>query len=253
MKILLVEDEFILAMELSDTLESEGYEVVAVADNGQEALQLFKENTIDLVLCDINIKGDWDGIETVGKLLEHRLAPIIYLTALTDSDTLERAKKTFPAAYIPKPYHITNLRMAIEMALNNFAMKVQPPQALHPIKGDKKTENASKEQILQINEDIFIKQNYQFVKFPLREILFLEADNIHTTIVTVQKKCVVRLSLAAILERLPLDTLVRVHRSFAVNIHKIDAFNDQDITIGSHLIPLGRSFKEDFMRHFMFR
>jgi two-component system, response regulator PdtaR len=253
LKILLVEDEFILATELTDTLESEGYEVVEVADNGREALAIFKDNEVDLVLCDINIKGDWDGIETVGKLLEHRLVPIIYLTALTDAATLERAKKTFPAAYIPKPYHITNLRMAIEMAINNFALKVQPPTALKIVKDEKTSDNTAKEQILQVNDAVFVKQNYQFVKFGLNEILFLEAENIHTTIVTIHKKYVIRLALTAILERLPLDTLVRVHRSFAVNIHKIDAFNEQDITIGTHQIPLGRSFKEEFMRQFMFR
>jgi two-component system, response regulator PdtaR len=254
MKILVVEDEFILATELSDTLESEGYEVVAVADNGREALAIFQAETIDLVLCDINIKGDWDGIETVEKLIAQRPVPIIYLTALTDGETLERAKKTFPAAYIPKPYHITNLRMAIEMAINNFAVKVQPPpQGLQVVQADKKSENTSKEQILQVNEDIFIKQNYQFVKFPLRDILFLEADNIHTTVVTVQKKYVLRLSLSAILERLPLDSLIRVHRSFAVNVSKIDSFTEHDITMGTHLIPISRSFKEEFMKHFMFR
>ncbi len=253
MKILLVEDEFILATELSDTLESEGYEVEAVADNGQEALAIFKTEEIDLVLCDINIKGDWDGIETVEKLIQIRPVPIIYLTALTDSDTLERAKKTFPAAYIPKPYHITNLRMAIEMAINNFAMRVQPAQGLQIVKNDKKAEIGSKEQILQVNEDVFIKQNYQFVKFPLREILYLEADNIHTTVVTTTKKYVLRLSLSSVLERLPLDSLIRVHRSFAVNIQKIDSFTEHEITLGTHQIPISRSFKEEFMKHFMFR
>jgi two-component system, response regulator PdtaR len=252
MKILLIEDEFILATELSDTLESEGYEIATIADNGQEALAVFKKDNIDLVLCDINIKGDWDGIETVEKMINIRPVPIIYLTALTDTDTLERAKKTFPAAYIPKPYHVTNLRMAIEMAINNFALKVQP-QGLQVVKDHKKSENTSKEQILQVNDDIFIKQNYQFVKFPLKEILYLEADNIHTTIVTSTKKYVLRLSLSAVLERLSLDALIRVHRSFAVNIHKIDSFNEHEIAAGPHLIPLSRSFKEDFMRHFMFR
>lgn len=253
MKILVVEDEFILATELSDTLESEGYEVVAVADNGREALGIFQAEAIDLVLCDINIKGDWDGIETVEKLIAQRPVPIIYLTALTDGETLERAKKTFPAAYIPKPYHITNLRMAIEMAINNFAMKVQPPQGLQVVKDDKKSENTSKELILQVNDAIFIKQNYQFVKFPLNDILFLEADDIHTTIVTSQKKYVLRLSLTAVFERLPLESLIRVHRSYVVNIHKIESFNEHEITIKTHLIPISRSFKEEFMRHFLFR
>lgn len=62
MKILVVEDEFILAEELTETLESEGYEVTFVIDNGPEALEYFKENEIDLIICDININGPWDCI-----------------------------------------------------------------------------------------------------------------------------------------------------------------------------------------------
>ena len=249
MKILIIEDEFILASELAETLESEGYDVVLTVDNGQEALDFYQENEVDLVLCDINIKGDWDGIETVKRLISIKQVPIIYLTAFTDKDTLERAKQTFPAAYIPKPYHITNLRMAIELAINNFAVKIQPLKILR----DEKPENVQKEMFLQVNDDIFIKQNYQFVKFSLNEILYLEADNIYTNINTSQKKYVIRQSIGNIHERLPMKSLIRVHRSFVVNINKIDSFNEYEVIIQGHVIPISRTYKEEFMKHFMFR
>jgi two-component system, response regulator PdtaR len=248
-KILIVEDEFILAEELSETLESEGYEVVCTADNGREALAFFSDNEVDLVLCDININGDWDGIQTIEKLLEIKQTPVIYLTALTDQETLNRAKSTFPAAYIPKPYHITNLRMAIELAINNFAVRVQPLQI---VKDDKNSE-VFKEMILQINDDIFIKQNYQFIKFPLSDVLYVEADNAHTHIVTSQRKYTLRQSMSGVLERLPLKNLIRIHRSFAVNIQKIDSFNEHDVIVSGTEIPFGRSYKDDFMKYFLFR
>jgi two-component system, response regulator PdtaR len=251
MKIILIEDEYILATELKSTLKKEGYEVVEVCDNGQEALDFYKENEVDLILCDISILGDWDGIETASRLLEIKQVPLIYLTALADTETIERAKQTFPAAYIPKPYNISNLRIAIEMAINNFAVKVNP--ASMKILPKNESQNQYKESILQVNNDIFIKQNYQFVKFPLNEILYLEADNIHTTIVTSSKKYVLRLPLSAILERLPTQSLIRVHRSFAVNINKIDSFNEHEIMIGTQPIPLSRGLKEDFLKCFMFR
>jgi two-component system, response regulator PdtaR len=251
MKILIIEDEFILASELSDTLESEGYEVVLMADNGQEALDFYKENEVDLVLCDININGDWDGIETVIRLIAIKQVPIIYLTAFTDKDTLERAKATFPAAYIPKPYHITNLRMAIELAINNFAVKIQPSH-LNILK-DGKPDIQSKEMFLQVNDDIFIKQNYQFVKFPLSEILYFEADNIYTNIVTIHKKYAIRQAIGNVHERLPMKNLVRVHRSFVVNINKIDSFNEYEVIVHGHTIPISRTYKDEFMKHFMFR
>jgi two-component system, response regulator PdtaR len=249
MKILIIEDEFILASELAETLESEGYEVALTADNGQEALDFYQENEVDLVLCDININGDWDGIETVTRLIAIKQVPIIYLTAFTDKDTLERAKATFPAAYIPKPYHITNLRMAIELAINNFAVKIQPLKILR----DEKPENAQKEMFLQVNDDIFIKQNYQFVKFSLNEILYLEADNIYTNIITSQKKYVIRQSIGNVHDRLPVKNLIRVHRSFVVNINKIDSFNEYEVMVQGHAIPISRTYKDEFMRHFMFR
>lgn len=250
MKILLIEDEFILASELAETLELEGFDVVLTADNGQEALDFYQENEVDLVLCDINIKGDWDGIETVIRLIAIKQVPIIYLTAFTDKDTLERAKQTFPAAYIPKPYHITNLRMAIELAINNFAVKVQ--YNIKVLK-DSPNETHSKEMFLQINDDIFIKQNYQFVKFSLKEILYLEADNIYTNIITVHKKYVIRQSIGNVHDRLPMKNLIRVHRSFVVNINKIDSFNEYEVVVQGHVIPISRTYKDEFMKHFMFR
>ena len=250
MKILLIEDEFILASELAETLELEGFDVVLTADNGQEALDFYQENEVDLVLCDINIKGDWDGIETVTRLIAVKQVPIIYLTAFTDKDTLERAKQTFPSAYIPKPYHITNLRMAIELAINNFAVKVQ--NNIKILK-DLPLESHSKEMFLQVNDDIFIKQNYQFVKFSLKEILYLEADNIYTNIITVHKKYVIRQSIGNVHDRLPMKNLIRVHRSFVVNINKIDSFNEYEVVVQGHAIPISRTYKDEFMKHFMFR
>jgi two-component system, response regulator PdtaR len=250
-KILVVEDEFILATDLAETLETEGYEVVGVVDNGAEALELFKENEIDLVLCDININGDWDGIQTVAQLLLVRAVPVIYLTALADKATIERAKLTHPAAYIPKPYHLTNLRMAIEMAINNFAFRVVASN----LKVDKNQplDASAKDAILQINDDIFVKQNYQFVKFKLNEILYLEADNIYTTIVTPLKKYVIRQTIGNVLERLPLKQLVRIHRSFVVNVSKIESFNEHEVIIEGRELPLSRTFKDEFMKQFMFR
>ncbi len=250
MKIQIIEDEFILAEDLSNTLESEGYEVLNVSDNGQDALEFYSENDIDLVLCDINIKGDWDGIETVEQLIKIKACPIIYLTALTDGPTIERAKLTFPAAYIPKPYHITNLRMAIEMAINNFAVQVNKAE-IRIGNHDKSSQN--KEQILQVNDDIFIKQNYQFVKFPLSEILYLEADNIYTNIFTSSKKYVIRQTITNIIDRFSLKNLVQIHRSYVVNINKIESFNEHEVMIKDTPIPISRSYKDEFMKQFLFR
>lgn len=245
--ILIVEDEGILAMELSDSLEADGYFVVGIANNGQKALDLFKRQRVDLLLCDITIKGEWDGIETVRRLTVERPIPVIYLTALTDRETLERAKQTYPAAYVNKPYQLASLRTAIELAIHNFTQRTRPAPAIVP-----PTERGARERetILQINDHLFIKQNYQFVKINAGDLLYLEADNVYTTLVTANRKYVLRLTLSGILERMNLPGLVRIHRSYAVNIHKVESFNDAELSIGAQMLPLSRSYKEDFLQRF---
>jgi DNA-binding LytR/AlgR family response regulator len=245
--ILIVEDEGILAMELSDSLENDGYFVVGIANNGRKALDLFQRQRVDLLLCDITIKGDWDGIETVRRLTLERPIPVIYLTALTDRETLERAKQTYPAAYVNKPYQLASLRTAIELAIHNFTQRSKPvPASAVP------TERGTRdrETILQINDHLFVKQNYQFVKINVGDLLYLEADNVYTTLVTTNRKYVIRLTLSGILERMNLPSLVRIHRSYAVNIHKVDSFNDAELNIGTQSLPLSRSYKEDFLQRF---
>ncbi|MCX6217095.1 response regulator [Spirosoma sp.] len=245
--ILLVEDEGILAMELSDSLEADGYFIVGIANNGRKALDLFQRQRVDLLLCDITIKGDWDGIETVRRLTAERPIPVIYLTALTDRETLERAKQTYPAAYVNKPYQLASLRTAIELAIHNFNQRSKPVSAVAaPL--EKGTRD--RETILHINDHLFVKQNYQFVKINVDDLLYLEADNVYTTLITGNRKYVIRLTLSGILERMNLPSLVRIHRSYAVNIHKVDSFNDTELSIGTQLLPLSRSYKEEFLQRF---
>jgi len=255
--ILIVEDEAILAMDLCDLLEADGYCVVGTANNGRKALDLFRQNPVDLILCDITIKGDWDGIETITQLFKLRQVPLIYLTALSDRATILRAKETLPAAYITKPFDAGQLRIAVEMALNSFSVRVLAPVSnpatkvirlnTDPLPADKDQRTGP---ILRVNDALFVKQNYQFVKVPLSDVLYLEADDIYTTIVTTGKKHVVRLSLGNMLERLRASRLVRTHRSYAVNLDQIDSFSEHEAVISGHSVPLGRNYKDDFLRHF---
>lgn len=248
--ILIVEDEGILAMELSDSLEADGYFVVGIANNGRKALDLCQRQRVDLLLCDITIKGDWDGIETVRHITAERPIPVIYLTALTDRETLERAKQTYPAAYVNKPYQLSSLRTAIELAIHNFSLRTKPVPATATTVTSERNTPRDKDTILQIEDHLFIKQNYQFVKINVTELLYLEADNVYTTLVTTNRKYVVRQTLSGILERMHLPSLVRIHRSYAVNIHKVDSFNDAELSIGTQLLPLSRGYKEDFLQRF---
>jgi PAS domain S-box-containing protein len=121
-KILLVEDESIEALDIKQTLESFGYKVPYVASSGEEAVEKALEIMPDLILMDIILKGDIDGIETVSKIKDLNI-PVIYLTAHSEESTIERAKITEPYGYIIKPYDSTELKYAIELAIYKNQMQ----------------------------------------------------------------------------------------------------------------------------------
>jgi PAS domain S-box-containing protein len=121
-KILLVEDESVEAMDIKRTLESFNYEVPYVASSGEEAVEKALAIMPDLILMDIVLKGDIDGIEAVSKIKGLNI-PIIYLTAHSEESTIEKAKLTEPFGYIIKPYDRTELKYAIELAIYKNKME----------------------------------------------------------------------------------------------------------------------------------
>jgi DNA-binding LytR/AlgR family response regulator len=254
--ILIVEDESIVALDLASGLEHDGYNIAGIADNAEEAQQLFNDNEVDIILMDVNIIGDKDGIDTAIEILKQKAVPIIYLTAFTDAATIERIKQTHPAAFLSKPYSLTNVRIAIDLAVNNFAVshEQQPTGKIIPLDKDSRTTGTpEKEMILRMHDHIFVKHNYAFVKLKLDELLYIEAENNYTSIVTAEKKFLLRLSLNQLLEKINYKSLVRIHRSFAVNINTIQSFNEHEVEINQQHLPIGRNYKEDFIKQFDFR
>lgn len=116
-RILIVEDEIIIARELEARLLGLGYEVVGIASSGREAIALVEQTQPQLVLMDINLQGDMDGIEAAADLQRRGSVPVVYLTAFADDRTLERAKITGPFGYLVKPFAERELRANIEMAI----------------------------------------------------------------------------------------------------------------------------------------
>lgn len=120
-RILIVEDERIIARGIASQLKQLGYAVTAIASSGLEAIQQVKTTQPDLILMDIVLKGEMDGIETAGQIRQHWPIPVIYLTAYADSLTLERAKLTAPFGYILKPLQGNGFHATIQMALQKAA------------------------------------------------------------------------------------------------------------------------------------
>jgi CheY-like chemotaxis protein len=136
-KIFLVEDESIISAVIRDKLERMGHTVCGTASTGEEAVKQVEETRPDLVIMDIMLKGDMDGIEAARRIHEHFDIPVIYLTAYDEKDTRERANATNPAAYIVKLLEDRDLRPAIERAVK------QPTRSHDRASGTPKTANVT--------------------------------------------------------------------------------------------------------------
>src|SRR6056297_4252881 len=121
-KILIVEDENLIALEIKKRLEKD-FNVVEILSSEKEALDYTSKKDVDLIIMDIMLDDDMDGIDTAEKINEIRDIPIIYLTAYSDDKTLEKAKKTMSYGYIVKPIEEDKLKITIEMALNKHRLE----------------------------------------------------------------------------------------------------------------------------------
>jgi len=124
-RILVVEDERIVALDVQRRLEAMGYEVLALVSSGEKAIQIAVEMQPDLILMDIKLKGAMDGIEAVRRILSARTVPIIYLTAFGDKRTLDQAEASSPIGILLKPFAEEELRTLVTVALSEAAGKGQ--------------------------------------------------------------------------------------------------------------------------------
>jgi DNA-binding NarL/FixJ family response regulator len=120
LKILLIEDELIIAKDLKMTLEKNEFSNVQIAKNETEAFQLFKDYNYDLIITDINLNSAKDGIEIISYFNTLEKVPVVYLTAYSDNDIIKRAEATSPFAYLLKPFNESQLKATINLALINF-------------------------------------------------------------------------------------------------------------------------------------
>lgn len=139
-RILIVEDEILVAREMETHLHEMQYEVVGIAVDAETVLQQVAATQPDLVLIDINLPGEQDGIAIANQIRCRFQIPIVYVTAYADNATLERAKLTYPLGYVLKPFNEQDLRMSVELAL--FRLRTDANQTAQP---QPFTSNASSE------------------------------------------------------------------------------------------------------------
>ena len=149
-KILVVEDEAIIAEDIASKLKKMGYEVVDIVASGEDAIASAIKTKPHLILMDIMLQGDMDGIEAAQKIRTRLNIPVVYLTAYADTDTLKRAKATKPFGYLLKPFRAKELHTTIEISLSRHELEQEiQPQTLAQIQSSitetKKTDQLTSE------------------------------------------------------------------------------------------------------------
>jgi len=119
-RVLIAEDEALIRLDLAEMLREEGYEIVGEAGDGQEAVELAEQLNPDLVIMDVKMPRR-DGIDAAAEIADKRIAPIVVLTAFSQRDLVERARDAGAMAYLVKPFSITDLIPAIEVAISRFS------------------------------------------------------------------------------------------------------------------------------------
>ncbi len=232
-RILIVEDDMIIGANLSLQLTRLGYEVTGIESRGEEAVTHALANTPDIILMDINLKGTLNGIATVSAIQRKMDIPIIYLTANSEDATFSAAKKTRPKAFITKPFNQLNLQRTIALVVEQLS------------EGTSGRTNPAEIEILK--DRIFVRHNGKMEKLLLADILYVEADRNYCTIKTNAAAYVLSSTLKTMEEKLPTSQFLRVHRSYMVNLSKLDVVAEGYLEIGKKVIPLGKSHKEMLM------
>ncbi|MDN5210635.1 response regulator [Fulvivirgaceae bacterium BMA12] len=237
-RVLIVEDDLLYAEQLRLDLEEMGFLVIDVADSAKSAIHMAKISRPEIILMDINLKGEMDGIAAAQQIFTMDPTPIIFVTSLSDKDTFERAKKVHPFAFLVKPANKISLKHSIELAIENFNAKTLKKRL-------------TLEQFPFLKQNLLIKEGNKLIKLNIENIHIIEVEEKYCSIYDEKKKFVVRISLKDILEKLANDKFMRIHRNYVVNIDRIIAIDLEKNLVQTEIkeLPLGRKYRSEIINN----
>ncbi len=242
--ILIVEDEFLIAAEIERALRRLGHQPLEPVATSDDALAALSREPVELVLMDINIDGDTDGIATALLVRRRFAVPVVFLTAQSDPATFNRAKLAHPYGYILKPFTDDSLRTQIELALFTAQQAAdRPPVAA----AEEQPEPA--ELPPGPARFFFVKKGHGYVRLRVEDILYLEALENYVRIFTAQGQFVVYSTLKELEARLSDPPFFRVHRSHIVNLDQVQGYEEGCVLFGRQdAVPVSRSCKDSLRR-----
>lgn len=219
-KILIVEDEVLIAEDLSDLLKSFGIKSIDMAHDKTSALAKMVEFNPDLILLDIRMETERAGIEIAETINQIFKKPFIFITAHSDMQMLQDILKTIPSGYITKPVKKSDLYANILLAAEK--LKLQQPK------------------------QIIIKDGTANVLLDYQDINYIESDGNYIVIHTINKKYLLRQNMDSIMAQLDDSTFYRVHRSYIVNIEKVTSYTRKELLVKDICIPISKNLIDEF-------
>lgn len=253
MNIMIVEDDLILAMGLEQDLIAMGYHVVGNEAKSDEALNTFKIANPDLILMDIDLAGSQlDGIELTREIKKTKDIPIIFLSALGGKETIERAKEVNPSYYLIKPCNKRQIQIAIDFALSNFISK-EHPHVDHSLK----THEPLSHVIFSRSDFFFVKKEQHYHRINIKDIVYVKAEGPgnNIRIITDYDDHFLAIGLKNFEDQVHHPNLLRIHRSFIINMEKIVGFNGNEVILNIQIkqekLSIGNTYREKFMNMFL--
>jgi DNA-binding LytR/AlgR family response regulator len=244
-RILVVEDEFMISEDIAMRLSDFGYVVEGTAPSAKAALEILEKGKVDLALVDINIEGDMDGIQLAEIIGKKYKIPFIFLTSLAAKAIVERAKHTHPSAYLLKPFNDRQVQIAIDMALVNYSSNEMA--SLHETPEKFKPESCS---VISIEDSLFLKRDMHYDRVRYSDINYLMSHSnytaIHAKSGTYMYACIIK----HMEDKLPVNKFIRVHRSYIVNIDEVTGFEGSILFIGNVQIPISKPHREELFKAF---
>jgi len=237
MRILLVEDEVMIANKVMEQLYEIGYTDVVHARDSVEGTNLFLKKRPDLVIMDVGLKSSaLDGIELAKTLVAKVDVPLVFLSGYSDKRTIDRIKEIKDARYLIKPCSLRQLFVTIDLALSTFYKGTSENIAYPPTKCP-----------LYGGQTVFVKHHGQvYQRLEVEEILYLQSVRGGVEIYNSSNRYILSTSLASVMEQLPTSELIRVHRSYAVNSRKVLAIAERELHLEYQgktiVVPVSESY-----------
>lgn len=221
LKVLIVEDELIAAVDLKETLQQTGHKITAVARNFEEVNKAVIDILPDIALVDINLKGSKDDGISIAKKLKNKYSfPIIFLTGDQDKETFNRAKETLPSAYILKPFKANELPYQVELAYYHF-------------KSQRLTINP------KLTDDIYLPSSKGLTKINKNDVVYLKANGSYVNIFLKNEpeSLLFSMNLGYLSQFFP-ENFYQISRSYVINLDYIERLDNQKVKLKGVVEPV---------------